>query len=100
MKTQAQQELKEFKSPHGFGDKVYTIEENKIQEYEVYKITFCDYERDEYGNECSRFRGGYDIEFGIRRWDKTKGLMITRYIGKNDIGKTHFWSKQKLLESL
>lgn len=95
-------EIKEevFKSKHRFGDKVYTLEENAVKEYKVYQVIFCDYSRDEWGNECARFKGGYDIEYGIELYDKEKGKTRQRIITKNDIGNTHFWTKEDLLKSL
>lgn len=92
--------LTEFSSLHGFGDKVYTLENNKIQEYEVYRVIFCDYDRDKHGNECTRHRGGYDVEYGIRKYDETQNKLINNIINKNNIDQIYFWSKQELLESL
>ena len=81
--------------------KFYTIEDNKIRTYDVVRISFCDYNKDECGNEIP-IRGGVpDIEYTIQRRDLAKGT-ITKWdnVNKNTIGKKYFRTPEELMKSL
>lgn len=80
-----------------FEKKFYSIEDNRIVEWQVEKVMLCNYNRDEYDNLCHIYNGNLDVEFVV----KDKNSEHDYYtVDKNKIGKTFFTSITDLVNHI
>lgn len=89
----------EFKTKIYFNDKFYSMEDNKITEWNVVGISFYNYSRDDYNNLCRNINNKPDVEYTLERYDKEKKL-ITNYTHKQNINKIFFYNKDSLVQYL
>lgn len=78
--------------------KFYSMKDNHIVEWQVEKVILCNYNKDEYGNECSIYNGNLDVEFNLKRKENSKYYYAT--IDKNQIGKKFFTSITDLVNHI
>ena len=90
----------QFESSRGFKDIFYSIENNKIVEWKIVGVKFCDYNMDQYGNKCPAYTNRYDVEYVINRFDKKTSKMLEETVDDLSINKKFFTSKEKLFKSM
>ena len=90
----------QFESSLGFKDVFYSIENNKIVEWKVIGVKFCDYNMDKYGNKCPSYTNIYDVEYVINRFDKKNNKILEETVDRLSFNKKFFTSKEKLFKSM
>ena len=90
----------QFESHLGFKDIFYSIENNKIVEWKVVGVKFCDYNMDQYGNKCPSYSNRYDVEYVINRFDKKTNKMLEETVDGLLFNEKFFTSKEKLFKSM
>jgi hypothetical protein len=85
----------EFKTNIYFNDKFYSMEDNKITEWNVVGISFYNYTRDGYHNLNNK----PDVEYTLERYDKD-AKFITSYAHQQNINKRFFYNKDSLVQYL
>ena len=90
----------QFESSLGFKDTFYSIENNKIVEWKVIGVKFCDYNMDRYGNKCPSYTNRYDVEYVINRYDRKSGKLLEETVDGLSFNKKFFTSKENLFKSM
>ena len=90
----------QFESSRGFKDIFYSIENNKIVEWKVIGVKFCDYNMDQYGNKCVAHTNTYDVEYIISRYDRKSGKLLEETVDGISFNKKFFTTKEKLFKSM
>ena len=90
----------QFESSLGFKDTFYLIENNKIVEWKVIGVKFCDYNMDQYGNKCLSYTNRYDVEYVINRYDRKSGKLLEETVDGLSFNKKFFTSKENLFKSM
>ena len=81
--------------------KFYRLEEGKICRYDLVKMQYCMYNRDEYNNLGPMREDFPDIESVVKRRNLSgTGSQKEQTITKNTLGKDWFITKEDLLEYL
>ncbi len=88
----------QFESSRGFKDIFYSIENNKIVEWKVIGVKFCDYNMDKYGNKCAAHTNRYDVEYIISRYDRKTGKLLEETVDGLSFNRKFFTSKEKLFK--
>ena len=87
----------EFKTNIYFNDKFYSMEDNKITEWNVVGISFYNYSRD--GKHNSYVDNRRNVEYILERYDKD-AKFITCYAHQQNINKRFFYNKDSLVQYL
>ena len=80
-----------------FEKKFYSIEDNRIVEWQVEKVMLCNYNRDEYDNLCPIYNGNLDVEFVVKDKNSENDYYT---VDKNKIGKEFFTSITDLVNHI